>query len=136
MPKLPARPPPPRRERDVTAEGRAELSRAGVLNWRNNVGVAKMVTEHGATQHVAYGLCPGSADVIACVETLLDCPSCGARLPPIGRFVGVEFKGPNARWSDEQRAWGALVEKHHGVYGLVYERGDVVSVLQRARGVW
>ncbi len=132
MPRLPPKPAQPRRERDVTAEARSELARAGVVSWRNNVGVLR--DENG--RYVAYGLCPGSADLIACVQTSLACPSCGVALPPIGRFVGVELKGPTARWTDEQRAWGAIVERERGVYGLVYQGSDVVSVLQRARSVW
>lgn len=135
MPKLPPRPVQPRRERDVTAEARAELARSFVLHWRNNVGQAITYTG-GVETRVAYGLCTGSADIIACVETQLACPSCGVQLPPIGRFVGIEVKGPSARWSDEQRAWGRIVEDAHGVYGLVYGAGDVVSILQRARRVW
>lgn len=131
MPKLPKRAVAPRRERDVTSEARAELARADILHWRNTVGYVE--TEG---RHIHYGLCPGSADLIACVPTRLSCPSCGVPLPPIGRFVGIELKAPRGVWPEDQRAWGGLVEAAHGTYGLVFAGSEIVHVLQRARSVW
>jgi hypothetical protein len=137
MPKLPPRP-VVRRENDVTAEARGELAHADVLHWRNTVGFIRK--DDVSPRSISYGLCPGSADLIAVVPTALDCPHCGVRLPPIGRFVGIELKGPTSRpdadRDAEQRAWGRLVEGAHGVYGVVFAGGEVVHVLQRARSVW
>jgi|SRR6266850_815538 len=131
MPKLPPRPVQPRRERDVTTEARSELARAGVLSWRNTVGFIR--AGELSERPITYGLCVGSSDLIACVPVAMSCPACGVTLPPVGRFVGIEVKGPTARWTDEQRAWGTLVESHRGVYGLVYGPGDVGGILARAR---
>lgn len=137
MPKLPPRE-TPRRERDATAETREELARSSVVHWRNTVGFIK--AGELAPRNIHYGLCRGSADLIACVPTALSCPSCGVQLPPIGRFVGIEVKGPSSRpdadRDAEQRAWGRIVEAEHGVYGIVLGGGEVVHVLQRARSVW
>lgn len=131
--KLPPRVAAPRREADVLGEVRASLaSMAGVVSWRNNTGALQDVTG----RYVTYGLCEGSADLIACVPTQLVCPDCGALLPPLGRFVGIEVKGPATRTTPEQVRWAGLVNAAHGTAGFAHSAGDAVSLVQRARGQW
>lgn len=133
MPKLPARQPAPRRERDVQSDVRETLSSMrGVVHWRNNVGSL----QDASGRWVQYGLCDGSADLIACVPTQLTCTSCGAPLPPLGRFVGLEVKGPTSRVTPAQIAWQRVVEGAHGVAGIVREPLEAVELVQRARTRW
>lgn len=132
MPKLPPRPIPLRRESNVLAEVRAQLANSGLVSWRNNVGMLR--DERGVP--VRYGLCEGSADIISCVPTALACPSCGAALPPVGRFVGIEVKGPNTPTSPEQFAWARIVERSHGTSGFAYSATDAAAIIRRARTAW
>lgn len=133
MPKLPARPTPPRRESDVMGEVRSYLAtQRDLISFRNNVGMLR--DERGVP--VRYGLCEGSADLIACVPTKLACPSCGAALPPVGRFVGIEVKGPGTRTTPEQFAWARTVEGSHGVAGFAHSDFDAIAIVRRARTQW
>lgn len=132
MPKLPPRPVPPRRESDVMGEVRRELATMGVVHWRNNTGSLQDATG----RYVTYGLCDGSADLIACVETALTCPSCGVSLPPIGRFVGIEVKGPTTRTTEEQFAWARVVTRAHGVAGFAHADLDAKALIYQARQQW
>lgn len=115
------------------AEVRTSLaSMRGLISWRNNVGMLR--DERGVP--VRYGLCEGSADIIACVPTSLSCTSCGAPLPPIGRFVGIEVKGPQTRTTPEQFAWASLVERSHGTAGIAHSAEDAGAIVLRARTRW
>jgi hypothetical protein len=104
---------------------------SGVVSWRNNVGSAQV-----DGRYVTYGLCEGSADLIACVPTQLTCPDCGSLLPPIGRFVGIEVKGPRTPTTPEQTRWVGLVNAAHGVAGFAHSAGDSVEIVTKARTVW
>lgn len=133
MPKLPDRAAAPRREADVTSDVRSTLaSMRDVIHWRNNVG--SLETADG--RYVTYGLAVGSSDLVAVVPTRLPCPFCNATLPPIGRFVGIEVKGPRTPISADQRQWAGLVNAAHGVAGFVHSPGDAVSLVQQARLQW
>jgi hypothetical protein len=110
-------------------EVRTSLARLGVLSWRNNVGSLQDATG----RYVQYGLAPGSADLIACVPTVFACPHCGSPLPPVGRFVGIEVKGPNTPTRPEQFEWARLVERAHGVAGMAHNVEDARAILVRAR---
>jgi hypothetical protein len=133
MPKLPPRPEVPRREADVMGEVRTMLSSmAGVVHWRNNVGSL----QDARGRFISYGLCEGSADLIACVQTALTCPSCGVTLPPIGRFVGIEVKGPSTRTTEDQFAWARVVTSAHGVAGFAHADLDAKALVYQARTQW
>ena len=67
----------------------------GVLCWRNETGLG--YTARGT--HLRYGLCPGSADIIACVG---------------GVFVGLECKTGSARREPDQIAWARAVNEAGG----------------------
>jgi hypothetical protein len=106
----------------------------GVIHWRNNVGRAKLT--HGPGW-IDYGLCVGSADLIACVPTCLACPACGAELPPIGRFVGIETKRPaGGRITDDQIQWLRLVSGSYGVVSIVNSVEGARLAIHRARTQW
>lgn len=61
----------------------------GVAVWRNNVGVAQFVSPNGSIDHVHYGLCPGSCDLIGLVSFEIRPEHVGQI---VGRFVGIELK--------------------------------------------
>jgi len=135
MPKLPERQRAPRREADVVGEVRPTIIAVpGALSWRNTVGFIK--AGDIAPRSIAYGLCEGSADLIACIPTCLTCPDCGAMLPPIGRFVGIEVKGPRTPTTPEQVRWAGLVNAAHGTAGFAHSAGDAAELVQRARVQW
>ena len=71
------------------------LHAIGILAWHNQVG--KGFTARGT--HIRYGLCPGSADIIACVG---------------GVFVGLECKTGSARREPDQIAWARAVNEAGG----------------------
>jgi hypothetical protein len=132
MPKLPPRP-EVRREHDVGGEVRSYLSDESITHWRNNVGANVMQSGH----YVVYGLCDGSADLIACVPTRLSCPECGAALPPIGRFVGIETKHPKrGTHGDNQLDWARVVTSAHGVAGFARSVEAARIIVEAARTQW
>lgn len=88
----------------------------GVAMWRNNVGVD---TGRG----VRYGLCPGSADLIGCVQR-----SSEATGGSIGVFVALEIKRSGQLPTTRQRAWLACVRRLGGV-------AEVVHTLEQARKI-
>jgi hypothetical protein len=84
--------------------------------WRQNTGVAS----YGAGPHrrtVAYGV-PGAADITGIL--------------PDGRRLEVEVKSPTGTQSDAQRAFGAMITKHQGVYILARSVDDVIEGLREA----
>ena len=132
MPKLPPRD-TTRREADVSADVRSYLASEGVTNWRNTVGRGTAQSGH----YITYGLCEGSADLIACVPTRLACPTCGAQLPPVGRFVGIETKHPRGgRKEDDQKAWHRVVAASFGVVGFARDVEQARAIIDRARFTW
>jgi predicted RecB family endonuclease len=89
------------------------LRREGVLVWRNEVG-------HGYTSRgtpVTYGLCPGSADIIACIR---------------GRFCGIEIKAGRDRVRPDQAAWAAAVRGAGGLVVVARSVEEALSVLEDA----
>lgn len=87
------------------------LSVAGVVLFRNNVGVARF-----GTHVVRYGLGTGSADLVGLYR---------------GRFVAVEVKSAIGRQSPAQRTWQETVERAGGLYVLAR---DVKTALQAVVG--
>lgn len=103
----------------MMAEVAAEIRRkpAQLVIWRNNTGVAR-----GASGGlVQYGV-PGAADY----EGIWS---------PVGRKVACELKSPTGRQSPEQQAYQAIVEAAGGLYVLVREPAEGVSLLARGLGL-
>ena len=76
------------------------LHAIGILAWHNQVG--KGFTARGT--HIRYGLCPGSADIIACVH---------------GAFVGLEIKTGKGTREPNQIAWAKAVNEAGGLAVVV-----------------
>ena len=87
--------------------------RDDVVVWRNNVGTLK--TEHG--QHVKFGLCVGSADLIGIYK-------------PTGQFLAIECKKPGEKQSQEQKMFEALVAISGGLYCVARSVSDAENFLR------
>ncbi|MFH1185106.1 MAG: VRR-NUC domain-containing protein [Chloroflexota bacterium] len=104
-------------EARILADIRLALGKEpGVVAWRISQGLG--YTPDGRVMRA--GSVPGMADLIAVVA-------------PHGRWLGLEIKAPRGRLSDEQRLWGALLEKHGGIYAVVRSVPDAIAALTRAR---
>lgn len=86
----------------------------GLVLWRNNVGVA----EHQRGARVAYGLAPGSADLIGCLD---------------GRFIALEVKTATGRVATAQTQWLDLVRRFGGFAAVVRSVDDARAAIARAR---
>ena len=93
-------------------------SRPHLRLFRNNVGVA--VYPDGS--RVAYGLCPGSSDLIG-FQTILITPEMIGQ--SIARFLAIEVKGPNTRSRPEQRNFLRVVSEAGGTAILARSLDDV-----------
>ena len=93
-------------------------SRPHMRLFRNNVGVA--VYPDGS--RVAYGLCPGSSDLIGFQTTLITPEMVGQS---IARFVAIEVKGPHTRLEAEQRNFLRVVSEAGGTAILARSLDDV-----------
>lgn len=106
-------------ERDIQHAIREALGQEGdLVLWRNNVGVAEF-TKNGRKQTVAYGLAPGSADLIGLLS---------------GRFFALEVKAASGRASEAQRLWLDLVRAKGGFAAVVRSVDEAREALERARG--
>ena len=88
----------------------------GVLCWRNETG--RGYTPRGT--HIRYGLCPGSADIIACVH---------------GAFVGLEAKTGNAVREPDQIAWAKAVNAAGGRADVVRSVPEALQAVSSSVGV-
>jgi hypothetical protein len=131
MPKLPARPERPHvlESTVLTMIRKAVAEHGSGLLWRNNTG--KLQDQYG--RWVSYGLAIGSADLVGVQRVSLPCPSCGAALPPLGRFFAVEGKQEGARPSEDQETWLRVVQEHGGVAGVARSYEDAVRLVERVR---
>lgn len=105
-------------EAEVLAAIRIALAKAGVLIWRNHVGVSRQ--ESGATAR--SGLAVGSADLVGLV-------------PPSGRFLAIEVKRPvGGRVSERQSAWLEVVRAKGGIAGVARSVADALALVAEAKG--
>jgi hypothetical protein len=132
MPKLPEKV-VVKGEADVSSSVRSYLASERITNWRNTVGSGVQPSGH----YVTYGLAEGSADLIACVPTMLTCPSCGFELPPIGRFVGIETKrSAGGKKGTDQILWHRVVRMAHGVVDFARSADEARNIIEKARREW
>lgn len=109
-------------QRDIRlAAGRAV---PGCVLWRNNSGVAF----HEGTAPVRYGVGKGGADLIGALTV---------KRPLTRRAVAillaVEVKTATGRLSQDQRAFGALVERIGGVFIVARSVEDFIRQANTAR---
>jgi hypothetical protein len=89
-------------------------SEPDLVLWHLVQGAA--LSPHGG--FVKYGLAPGAADLVGILD---------------GRFFALETKAPRGRASDEQKLWGALVQRTGGFYCMVKSVDEAKQALERAR---
>ena len=92
--------------------------RPGLRLFRNNVGVARY--PDGA--RVAYGLCPGAADLIG-FRAIRITPAMSGQ--SIAQFVAIEVKGPNTPITAGQRNFLRAVATAGGTAVLARALADV-----------
>ena len=88
---------------------------ADVAIFRNNVGIP--MDQNG--RRVAFGLCKGSSDLIGLCR---------------GRFIAIEVKAEDGRETEEQKLFGAGVERLGGAYCVARSVADAVAFIERVRG--
>ncbi len=93
-------------------------SRPDIRLFRNNVGVA--VYPDGS--RVAYGLCPGSSDLIG-FQTVCITPEMVGQL--IAQFVAIEVKGARTLVGPRQRSFLSVVSDAGGKAILARSLDDV-----------
>jgi hypothetical protein len=104
------------------------LSRQGVTIFRNNTGVA--IFPDGS--RVAYGLCPGSSDLIGWKPVTVTPDMVGKRLAV---FVAVEVKPPGPIRGDKkrleaQRNFLNAVKTAGGISGIAQSENDAENIMQ------
>ena len=106
------------REAQIQDDIRKELGNPskypGLAVFRNNTGV--LMDQNG--RRVAFGLCKGSSDLIGWYR---------------GRFIAIEVKTPEGSETEEQRLFGAGVERDGGAYCVARSVEDAVRFIERLR---
>lgn len=98
-------------ETDIQNRIRLAASKIGVRLFRNNVGVL----QDKKGQHVRYGLCVGSADLIGYTNT--------------GTFVAIEVKRPGKKPTPEQENFIAQVKKAGGIAGVAHSETEAIELI-------
>lgn len=107
-------------EREIQHEIRLKIGALpDVVLWRNETGAAKHIGPRGRAQHVRYGLCVGSADLIG--------------VGPGGRFLALEVKTTTGTVTEEQRMFLELVRSKGGIAAVVRSVDEALAVIEAAR---
>ena len=110
-------------EADLLADIRIEIGTMHEMRlFRNNVGV--LVDAKG--QHVTFGLCPGSSDLIGWKSVIVTPEMVGRRL---AQFVAIETKFQRGRLSDKQERFIATVKEHGGLAGEARSLEDAYNII-------
>ena len=109
-------------ETKLVREIQGKLSKDEVRLFRNNCG--KLQDKNGTW--VAYGLCPGSSDLIGWREVLITSEMVGKT---VAQFVALEVKSNSGRPTPEQIAFLLTVMKSGGLSSLVFSLEEARQVL-------
>lgn len=101
-------------------------SQLGARLFRNNVG--RLQDRRGTW--VAYGLAPGSPDLVGWIPVTITPDMVGTR---VAVFLGVEAKTPTGTLSDEQRAFLRALGASGAVSGVVRCEADLDMLLAQWR---
>ncbi len=88
-----------------------ELSKAGCIVWRNNVGALKDATG----RLIRYGLCEGSSDLIG--------------IAPDGRMIAMEVKRPGKKPTPAQCMFIDAVRRKGGIAGVATSAAEALHIL-------
>jgi hypothetical protein len=100
-----------------------EASGLGARIFRNNVGVATYPGGH----RVAYGLCPGSSDLIGWLPYEIQQGDVGRT---VAVFVALEVKAPGGRPTEGQANFLERVQGCGGLAALVRSPEDACRAIQ------
>lgn len=109
-------------ETDLVNTVRLRFSRGDVRLFRNNVGV--LTDAKG--NHVTYGLCVGSSDLIGWRSVTVTPEMVGRT---VAVFVAAEGKAKRGRVTDAQHAFIRTVREAGGLAGVFYAPEDVERIL-------
>lgn len=111
-----------KRESNILREAMLEASRLGSRIFRNNIGVA--VYPDGS--RVAYGLCPGSSDLIGWTPITITPEMVGKKLAV---FTAIETKSAKGGVQDNQDNFVDQVKVAGGYAGIARTPEDVRNIL-------
>lgn len=101
---------------------RLELSAAGAVMFRNNVGAFKDATG----RLIQYGLCVGSSDLIGWQSVRITPEMVGRTLAV---FTAVEVKAPGGRITPAQQNFLDVVRRAGGFSGVARSEAEARQVL-------
>lgn len=101
-----------------------EASKLDATVFRNNIGVA--IYPDGA--HVAYGLCPGSSDIIGWSPLVITQDMVGRT---VALFTAIETKSHTGRKQDNQKNFIEQVQAAGGRAGFAKTLEDVRKILSK-----
>jgi hypothetical protein len=101
-----------------------ELSKCGVLTFRNNVGVLK----NTAGIPIKFGVGnPGGSDLIGIVPTVVTPEMVGNT---VGIFAAIEVKTPTGKPTKEQLNFIEVVLKNGGIAGICRSPTDALKLVK------
>ena len=105
-------------------------ARHDVMIWRNQTG--KFLSMDG--QRVVKVGNPGAADAIGVVAVTITPDMVGKT---IGVAIAPEFKARRGKQADEQKDWQAAFERRGGVYRLIRQPEELVTMVEDVKhGRW
>ena len=107
------------RERDSQRAILEYLRLTGCLAVRTNAGLIVLTDKQGQ-RRALHGATPGTSDILACV-------------PPYGRMLAVEGKGPKGHLTQSQSDFLVNVVRLGGVALVARNLDDVKVAVQRAK---
>lgn len=114
-----------RSESDLLADIRLEIGTMHEIRlFRNNVG--KLQDKNGTW--VAYGLCPGSSDLIGWKSVIVTADMIGQR---IAQFLAIETKAQRGMMSATQERFVETVREHGGLAGMAKSIDDAYNIIDR-----
>lgn len=114
-------------EQTIQQQIRLACSRGPVRLWRNNVG--RLLDQSG--RPVAFGLCPGSADLVGFTTITVTPDMVGQR---IAVFAAVEVKAERGRPTPQQTAWLEHVTAAGGRAGIARSVEDAERIIAGQHG--
>jgi len=109
-------------EKNIQSEIMLELSKRGILVWRNQVGTFRALHSDGI---IKIGQA-GQPDLMAIMEIEITQEMVGKKL---GTFVSIEVKAQKGIQAKQQKLWQFAVEKRHCKYKLCRTVQDAVDLI-------
>ena len=106
----------------------------GLRLWRQNTGVVRMPpNRQGERGRFVRFSIPGAADLtgILPMQQHLVCPHCQQMLatPPLGVRLEIECKAPGKKPTTQQAHYGAMIQRHSGLWLCVDNMGELAAAL-------